>query len=439
MINKGICAWVVGTVLAGSLAATHGAEPTHKNVRYSKEYERSVMDIWTVKSDKPAPLVVYFHGGGFTAGDKQAFHRSPFIKKYHPEGVAFATVNYPFREHTGNSVMAILKHTAEAIKFLRSSARKYNIDSKRISVMGSSAGALISEYLGHGAKLSIRSVFANQQPMGTPILIVPILHKGGPSIVVYNSSGPGDNVHHPDNARAVYNRCKRIGVHCELYGSKQSGLPEVPKGRAIHDVVMKVFYSTWRLPHPDKRREAEKRLSEIEKEAEPFLAKAEEAVKNEAYAEARAILKKVCRDYKGSKSAGKALEKLKQLSNNPAFAAKVRADAAAKALARARTLLQAKEYSAAIGSLENITKLYEGTTAATQAAGQIEALRADPAIASALYREAAKKECRGWLAMAKNYISNKMPTEAKPYLDKIIKKYPGTSYAAEARKLLKTM
>jgi len=41
--------------------------------------------------------------------------------------------------------------------------------------------------------------------------------------------------------------------------------------------------------------------------------------------------------------------------------------------------------------------------------------------------------------MAKNYIRNKMPTAAKPYLDRIIKKYPDTSYAAEARKLLKAM
>ena len=128
MINKHVCVWVVGAVLAGFVATAHGAEPTHKDVRYSKKYERSVLDIWTVKSDKPAPLVVNFHGGGFTRGDKKGFYRSPFIKKYHPKGVAFATVNYPFREHTGNSIMAILQHTAEAIKFLATNARKYNID-----------------------------------------------------------------------------------------------------------------------------------------------------------------------------------------------------------------------------------------------------------------------------------------------------------------------
>ncbi len=254
MINKRVCVWVVGAVLAASVAAAHGAEPTHKDVRYSKKYERSVLDIWTVKSDKPAPLVVNFHGGGFTRGDKKSFYRSQFIKKYHPKGVAFATVNYPFREHTGNSIMAILQHTAEAIKFLGTNARKYNIDPRRISVTGASAGALISGYLGYGAKLPIRSVFAIQQPMGTPAMIVPILRRGGPAIVVYNTSGPGDRVHHPDNARAVYDRCKKIGVYCELYGSKQSGLPQVPEGEDIHNIVMKVFYKTWKLPHPDEKK-----------------------------------------------------------------------------------------------------------------------------------------------------------------------------------------
>jgi predicted esterase len=242
--------WTVSAVILVTAVSARAAEPTHKDVRYAKKFERSVLDIWTVKSDKAAPLVVYFHGGGFKAGDKKHFYGSQFLKKYHPKGVAFATVNYPFLKHTNNSYAAILQHTVEAIKFLGKNAKKYNIDNKRISVMGSSAGALISGYLGHGSKLPIRSVFAHQQPMGTPALIVPILHRGGPPIVVYNTSAPSDRVHHPDNAVAVLKRCKQVKVPCQVYGSAKSGLPEVPEGQEIHDIVMKVFYKTWKLPNP---------------------------------------------------------------------------------------------------------------------------------------------------------------------------------------------
>ncbi|MCP4814809.1 MAG: hypothetical protein GY888_20060, partial [Planctomycetaceae bacterium] len=64
----------------------------HKDVRYSDKYKRSVMDIWTTKSATPVPLVVNFHGGGFNVGDKRSFARSGLLKKYHPQGVAFASV-----------------------------------------------------------------------------------------------------------------------------------------------------------------------------------------------------------------------------------------------------------------------------------------------------------------------------------------------------------
>lgn len=233
-----------------SIVWAQQTEPTYKEIRYSDKYERSVLDIWTVKSDKPAPLVVYFHGGGFRAGDKRLFNRSPFLKRFHPKGVAFATVNYPFLKHTNNDYAAIIEHTAKAIEYLRDNAAKYNVDSNRVSVMGTSAGALISCYLGHGAETPVQSVFAHQQPMGTWILTIPSLKKNGPPIIVYNSSSPSDRVHHPDNATAVQKVCNKLGVTCEVYGTKRSGLPELPDGEDIHDAVMKLFYKSWKMTFP---------------------------------------------------------------------------------------------------------------------------------------------------------------------------------------------
>lgn len=118
--------------------------------------------------------------------------------------------------------------------------------------MGSSAGALISGYLGHGTRLPIRSVFAHQQPMGTPELILPVLRRDGPPIVLFTTSGPNDRIHHPDHARVVHDRCKKLGVVCRMYGSKKSGLPTVPAGEDIHDKVMAFFYKSWKPPHADR-------------------------------------------------------------------------------------------------------------------------------------------------------------------------------------------
>jgi len=233
-----------------AFSVTHAAEPTHSNLRYSKEFDRSVLDLWTVKSSKPAPLVVYFHGGGFKMGDKRGFSRNVMLRDYRPKGVAFASVNYPFLFHTNKDYFKIMDHCAEAIRFLQKNAKKYNLDKKRISVSGGSAGAIISCHLGHAHDLGIRSVFPVQQPMGTPFMTYPKLHKKGPPIILYTRSGPNDHVHHPDNAKLVHKRCKELGVKSAIYGSSQSGLPVLPEGKQLHDVAMEFFFESWDLPFP---------------------------------------------------------------------------------------------------------------------------------------------------------------------------------------------
>ena len=133
-----------------------------------------------------------------------------------------------------------------------------SIDPNRISVMGSSAGAIISCHLGHAEKLSVASVYAHQQPRGTPRLTVPRLRKDGPPIVIYNRSGTSDRVHHPENAAAVHKRLQSLGVYSEVYGVKGSGLTEIPEGKRIEEIVMKVFYKSWKLPFPGEKTPATK-------------------------------------------------------------------------------------------------------------------------------------------------------------------------------------
>ena len=43
--------------------------PTHADVKYGP-FSRNVMDVWLAKADKPTPVMVSIHGGGFSSGNK---------------------------------------------------------------------------------------------------------------------------------------------------------------------------------------------------------------------------------------------------------------------------------------------------------------------------------------------------------------------------------
>ena len=219
--------------------------PTKKDIRYSQNFERSILDLWLAESKKPTPLVVNFHGGGFRIGDKGFFNRNPILKKYLPEGVSFASVNYPFVQQVDGNYAKILEHCTESIHFLKKNAKKFNIDTNRISLMGNSAGALVTCYLGHAKKLGIKSIFPIQQPKGTPLLI-PFFRKDGPVVMVYNRSGKRDQIHHPDFAIMVRERCKELGIDCYAYGVKGTGLDPLPKDKNLHDLAMDFFRKSWK-------------------------------------------------------------------------------------------------------------------------------------------------------------------------------------------------
>jgi acetyl esterase/lipase len=116
-------------------------------VAYGK-HDRQVLDFYQAKSDKPTPVVFFIHGGGWQGGDKGKVNAKPFLDK----GISVVAINYRYVKHGVEDkveppVKAPLEDAARALQFVRSKARDWNLDKKRIGATGGSAGGCSSLWL----------------------------------------------------------------------------------------------------------------------------------------------------------------------------------------------------------------------------------------------------------------------------------------------------
>ncbi len=257
-----------------------GAEPkrlatTFENVAYGP-HERNVLDLWQAPSDRPTPLLIFIHGGGFVNGDKKGVRGNPELKHCLEQGVSFASINYRFRDSA--PIQDILRDAARAVQFIRSKASDWNIDRERIASYGGSAGAGTSLWLafhddladsksddpvlressrlraagslngqvsydlrdwegvvGHKFQRSESELlsfygFASEAEMKSPAgdrtmkdcSMIGLISADDPAVAVACSlpaddpQNRGDFVHHPKHSIALAERCKQMNVPCLL-------------------------------------------------------------------------------------------------------------------------------------------------------------------------------------------------------------------------------
>jgi len=128
-------------------------------------FSRNTMDLYLPHvMAANTPIVMYFHGGGFSSGDKDRVHDNKGdIAAYLAEGVAVASANYRYGSSSSNPDLTpdipngtcdgsdggcrkdyIFRDGARAIQYLKYRAEDLNIDPERIGVWGSSAGGQIA-------------------------------------------------------------------------------------------------------------------------------------------------------------------------------------------------------------------------------------------------------------------------------------------------------
>ena len=121
--------------------------PDFADVKYGP-HERNVFDLWLPEGasrDKPVPVFVYFHGGGFVAGDKSKFNPTPYLAM----GCAAVSSNYRFVN--GEDVLAPIpmQDCARALQTLRHRSDDFGIDPSRVALSGGSAGAVIAMWIAY--------------------------------------------------------------------------------------------------------------------------------------------------------------------------------------------------------------------------------------------------------------------------------------------------
>ena len=243
------------------------------NIRYSDKHERNVLDYYPAKKqDSPAPVYVWFHGGGFSGGDKGSVRKNggKMIKEYLDQGYAVFSCNYPFinrksdvlrngmldeyvennfisketpeQQKSRSEYLKIMAHCGRAIQFIRSKSKEWNIDPQKICVGGASAGALISQWLAYSddlaktnsddpvEKLSSKAQVSvgHVQPVGTDSLVMKYMDKGEAPLFIYTNAPNRDVIHHPINAVRIIEKAKELKIPYVAVGGGRNELP-VPK------------------------------------------------------------------------------------------------------------------------------------------------------------------------------------------------------------------
>ena len=232
------------------------------------------LDVYQPTGDTETvrPLIIFVHGGSFVGGSKTDGDVVTMSQKFAKKGYVTASIDYRlgfFPFDSANAVKAVVRATQDlkaAIRFFykdKQTTNSYKIDTNRIFIGGSSAGAItalhvaylddickISDYLSTSAITSLGGLEGNSGNSGYSSKIqgvlngcgalaryswmeaddVPVasVHGTNDGTVKYNRGivNPGSPLMYLDGSRMIHERACALGIENQFYTFPNA--PHVP-------------------------------------------------------------------------------------------------------------------------------------------------------------------------------------------------------------------
>jgi acetyl esterase/lipase len=124
-----------------ALVSVAPAQEVKKNIPYVQGgHERHVLDVYSPKDAKKAPVVFWIHGGGWQTGDKSDVQKKP--QAFLDKGFVFVSTNYRLLPNV--EMETIFRDIAKSIHWVHDHIAEYGGDPNRLIVGGHSAGAQLA-------------------------------------------------------------------------------------------------------------------------------------------------------------------------------------------------------------------------------------------------------------------------------------------------------
>lgn len=202
------------------------------------------MDIYRPAddTDQPHPAIVLMHGGGFFRGSRKSTI-SRLALELAEQGFVAASISYrliPDRlpgtslDPRRRALEAAVEDARAAIDWLRAQAGKYAVDTSRIAVGGSSAGAITALFLAYpGEGEPASGVRAAVSLWGGLYGEEQRIQKGGPPLLIIH--GDRDRTVPFPLALAMRERCQEVDLRCEFLRlrGRGHGFAAIPPSTSI--------------------------------------------------------------------------------------------------------------------------------------------------------------------------------------------------------------
>ena len=138
-IKKTVCIFmlvfcVMSVTVTGCLSLPVSIKNKFTDIAYANKSETKKLDIYLPNGGKgPFPVIIVFHGGGFSEGDKSRDYTASMLQGLN-HGYAVVTVDYRLSGEA--KFPAAINDAKAAIRFIKVNAAQYHLNPNKIALWG---------------------------------------------------------------------------------------------------------------------------------------------------------------------------------------------------------------------------------------------------------------------------------------------------------------